>query len=50
MPVSKYYKGHGREVMADMTRRYGKKKGERVFYATANALQERRAAKRKRKA
>lgn len=36
MPVSKYYGGHGEEVMRDMKRRYGKKRGERVFYATAN--------------
>lgn len=36
MPVSKYYKGHGKEVMADMEKRYGDKKGKQVFYATAN--------------
>ena len=36
MPVDKYYKGHGSEVMSDMTKRYGEKKGKSVFYATAN--------------
>lgn len=36
MPLSKYFKGHGREVMADMKDRYGDR-GESVFYATANA-------------
>ena len=36
MPVSKYYKGHGEEVMAAMTKEYGAKKGKEVFYATAN--------------
>ena len=43
MPVSSYFKGHGSEVMANMVREYGKKKGKSVFYATANA----RKAKRK---
>lgn len=36
MPISRYFKGHGSEVMADMKDRYGDKKGESVFYATAN--------------
>jgi hypothetical protein len=35
MPLDRYYRGHGREVMAKMKRRYGPEKGERVFYATA---------------
>ena len=35
MPLSKYYKGHGSEVMKKMTSKYGKKKGKSVFYATA---------------
>lgn len=37
MPIERYFKGHGEEVMADMTKRYGAEKGKRVFYATANA-------------
>lgn len=37
MPLNKYFKGKGEEVMDDMTSRYGAKKGKRVFYATANA-------------
>jgi hypothetical protein len=36
MPVGAYFKGHGNEVMRDMTTRYGAKKGKSVFYATAN--------------
>lgn len=36
MPISKYFKGHGDEVMSNMKREYGDKKGESVFYATAN--------------
>jgi len=36
MPVSEYYKGEGSKVMRSMKKRYGKKSGERVFYATAN--------------
>ena len=36
MPLSKYYKGHGEEVMRAMKKEYGEEKGERVFYATAN--------------
>lgn len=36
MPVNAYYKGHGSEVMANMTSEYGAKKGKQVFYATAN--------------
>ena len=36
MPISKYFKGHGEEVMADMVRKHGAKKGKQIFYATAN--------------
>lgn len=35
-PVSGYFGGHGSEVMKNMMAQYGKKKGKRVFYATAN--------------
>ena len=38
MPIGKYYKGHGQEVMANMTKEYGAKKGKQVFYATANKM------------
>jgi hypothetical protein len=37
VPVNAYFSGHGREVLRDMERRYGKKKGKQRFYATANA-------------
>lgn len=36
MPVGEYYGGHGSKVMKEMKERYGEKKGEEVFYATAN--------------
>ena len=36
MPLEKYFKGHGREVMSNMKKEYGEKKGKQVFYATAN--------------
>lgn len=36
MPIGKYYKGSGNKVMKDMVKRYGKKKGKEIFYATAN--------------
>lgn len=36
MPLSKYFSGHGKEVMSNMKDQYGDKKGEQVFYATAN--------------
>ena len=36
MPVSRYYKGHGRKVMRSMKSRYGSKQGRSVFYATVN--------------
>jgi hypothetical protein len=36
MPVSGYFKGHGEEVMSNMQKQYGAKKGKSVFYATAN--------------
>jgi hypothetical protein len=37
MPISKYYGGHGEEVMRGMVKSQGEKAGEREFYATANA-------------
>lgn len=40
MPISGYYRGKGEQVMKDMRSRYGEEKGERVFYATANARNE----------
>jgi hypothetical protein len=36
MPVSAYFKGKGNEVMGNMQKEYGDKKGKSVFYATAN--------------
>ena len=36
MPLSKHYSGHGSEVMNKMTKKYGKKKAKKVFYATEN--------------
>jgi len=36
MPKSEYFGGHGDQVAANMNKEYGAKKGEQVFYATAN--------------
>ncbi len=36
MPINTYFKGKGSEVMANMQKEYGAKKGKSVFYATAN--------------
>jgi hypothetical protein len=36
MPLSKYFKGKGESVMANMKNEYCGNKGEEVFYATAN--------------
>jgi hypothetical protein len=49
MPVSKYYSGHGDEVMANMRKEYGAKKGEQVFYATANKRKKNLKIKRTKK-
>lgn len=35
MPISKYYKGDGKNVMNNMKKVYGKD-AKKVFYATAN--------------
>lgn len=37
MPLNKYFHGGGEKVMKKMKEEYGEKKGESVFYATANA-------------
>lgn len=36
MPLSKYFGGHGEEVMSKMKKEYGEEKGKKVFYATSN--------------
>ena len=46
MPVSRYYKGHGRTVMAAMKRKYGAKKGKSVFYGTVVNMQKGTKAQR----
>lgn len=40
MPIGKYFGGHGSEVMSNMVKEYGTKKGKSVFYATANKRKE----------
>lgn len=35
MPLKEYFKGRGRKILESMKEKYGAKKGERVFYATA---------------
>lgn len=37
MPIDRYFKGKGKKVLEDMIRRYGKKRGTSIFYATAKA-------------
>jgi hypothetical protein len=37
MPLDKYFKGRGRQVMDKLKSAHGEKAGEREFYATANA-------------
>ena len=49
MPINAYYKGHGSEVMANMQREYGDKKGKQVFYATANKRKMKPKSKRHKK-
>ena len=36
MPITGYFQGHGEDVMRNMKKQYGAKKGTSVFYATAN--------------
>jgi hypothetical protein len=36
MPLHEYFKGKGEKVMKSMKKTYGEKKGEKIFYATAN--------------
>lgn len=45
MPKSEYFHGHGDKVAANMKKEYGDKKGEQVFYATANKRGEKPGAK-----
>ena len=42
VPVGKYFKGHGEEVLAAMKKQYGATKGKSVFYATINAKKTKR--------
>ncbi len=36
MPISKYFSGHGEQVMKSMKKAHGAKEGKREFYATLN--------------
>ena len=38
MPIGRYYKGKGKEVMRKMREMYGKKRGEEIFYANAKKM------------
>jgi hypothetical protein len=35
MPIERYFQGAGRKIMESMRKKYGDRKGEQVFYATA---------------
>jgi hypothetical protein len=47
MPLDKYFKGKGAQVMRNMQREYGAEKGKRVFYATVNKRKQLRKGPRK---
>lgn len=47
MPLDRYFKGKGEQVMRNMKREYGDKKGESVFYATLNKRKALRKGPRK---
>jgi len=47
MPLDKYFKGKGEQVMRNMQREYGGKKGKQVFYATVNKRKSLRRGARK---
>lgn len=42
MPIEKYFKGKGAKVMDAMTAKYGKEKGEKIFYSTANKMKKKK--------
>ena len=46
MPLSKYFKGKGAKVMRSMKKQYGEKKGESIFYATANKMKKGKRGKK----
>jgi hypothetical protein len=53
MPLSQYFNapgnrkpGKGEAIMAAMKRRYGAKRGERVFYGTVNKMRKGTSAQR----
>lgn len=45
MPLSKYFSGHGEQVMREMVKKYGPEKGKQVFYATVNAQKKKHVVK-----
>lgn len=47
MPIKQYYGGKGRSVMRSMKKKYGSKKGQRIFYATVNKMRKGTKAQRK---
>lgn len=49
MPISEYFKGHGKEVMSSMNKKYGER-GKEVFYATAKKKGMERPGKKKKRA
>lgn len=45
MPLSRYFGGHGAEVMRAMQSEHGQERGREVFYRTANKLKAKRSLK-----
>lgn len=35
VPVSRYFRGRGEEVLTSMEKEYGAEEGKKIFYATA---------------
>ena len=38
MPLDEYFGGKGDSVMRSLQKKHGAKRGERIFYATANKM------------
>jgi hypothetical protein len=47
MPISQYFSGKGKQVLADFIKRYGKKRGTALFYAAINKMEQEKKKKKK---
>ena len=46
MPLNKYFKGKGDEVMGSLRKEYGEKKGKEVFYGLVNKRKDKKKNKK----